>query len=240
MTFDFYKATLFSVLLTFININDVKFSGVVVEGIFSCLGGLGFPLPALAAMQWAGAQISAACWDVRKSMSGLSASFFWPTSHCQSGASQCPVNSARKISTSSHYSKSKKRQIRREKQKVKCTQTSDKDLDKVCKVSPDVPNDAHSPSNLVNNTLKAEDAELSDSLTYQSGCDTENLDDGNSGVAAGVENLSFHADSISSTLVPTEGSIVTKNLADVSLGTDSNMNLMTNLVCALKMMMMGR
>ena len=105
---------------------------------------------------------------------------------------------------------------------MKCTQTSDKDLDKVCKVAPDVPNDAHSPSNLVNNTLIAEDADLSDSLTHQSGCDSENLDDGNFGVAAGVENLSFHADSISSTLVPTEGPIVTKNLAHISLGTDSN------------------
>ena len=55
-------------------------SVVVVEGEFSALHRFGFPLPALATMQDAGVQLRDASWDIRKSATGLSVSFFWPTS----------------------------------------------------------------------------------------------------------------------------------------------------------------
>ena len=51
---------------------------LVVDGNNSALRALGFPLPALAAMQEAGVQLGQACWDVKQSTSGISVSFFWP------------------------------------------------------------------------------------------------------------------------------------------------------------------
>ena len=53
-------------------------SVLVVEGEFTALHKLGFPLPALATMQEAGFSLRDACWDVKKSLSGFSVSFFWP------------------------------------------------------------------------------------------------------------------------------------------------------------------
>ena len=61
---------------------------VVVEGEFSILHRLGFPFPALATMQRAGLQLRDTSWDIRKSCTSLSVSFFWPTS----ASSETPAN----------------------------------------------------------------------------------------------------------------------------------------------------
>ena len=50
----------------------------VVEGDYSALLKLDFPLPALVSMQDAGFNLRGACWDMRKSLTGFSVSFFWP------------------------------------------------------------------------------------------------------------------------------------------------------------------
>ena len=42
-------------------------SVLVVDGDYSALRGLGFPLPALATMQEVGVTLSDACWDVSTS-----------------------------------------------------------------------------------------------------------------------------------------------------------------------------
>ena len=55
-----------------------KIAVLVADGNYSALRELGFPLPALAAMQEAGVQLGQACWDVKQSTSGISVSFFWP------------------------------------------------------------------------------------------------------------------------------------------------------------------
>ena len=54
-----------------------KIAVLVVDGKYSALG---FPFPAIAAMQEAGVQLEQACWDVKLSPSGMSVSFFWPHS----------------------------------------------------------------------------------------------------------------------------------------------------------------
>ena len=54
-----------------------KISVLVVDGNYSALHELGFPL---AAMQVAGVQLGQACWDLKQSTSGMSVSFFWPSS----------------------------------------------------------------------------------------------------------------------------------------------------------------
>ena len=54
-------------------------SVVVVEGELSALHSMGFPLPVLAALQEAKLHLQDACWDLKKSNSGISVSFFWPT-----------------------------------------------------------------------------------------------------------------------------------------------------------------
>ena len=54
-------------------------SVVVVDGSYSALNKLGFPISALACMQDAGLLLETACWDIKKSCSGFSVSFFWPT-----------------------------------------------------------------------------------------------------------------------------------------------------------------
>ena len=54
-------------------------SSEVIDGkLLRCTIKLGFPLPALASMQEAGFNLRDACWDVKKSLSGFSLSFFWP------------------------------------------------------------------------------------------------------------------------------------------------------------------
>ena len=55
-------------------------SVIVVDGAYSALQKLGFPLPALASMQDSGLHLKDACWDVKKSLTGFSVSFFWPAS----------------------------------------------------------------------------------------------------------------------------------------------------------------
>ena len=79
-----------------------KIAVLVVDGNYSALRALGFPLPALAAMQEAGVQLGQACWDVKQSTSGLSLSFFWPQN-----SRQTQLSSTQKIT------KSKKRRRRR-------------------------------------------------------------------------------------------------------------------------------
>ena len=54
-------------------------SVVVVEGELSALHSMGFPLPVLATLQEAKLHLQDACWDLKKSNSGISVSFFWPT-----------------------------------------------------------------------------------------------------------------------------------------------------------------
>ena len=54
-------------------------SVLVVDGEFVALHKLGFPLPALATMQEAGALLTDASWNLRKSCAGLSLSLFWPS-----------------------------------------------------------------------------------------------------------------------------------------------------------------
>ena len=51
---------------------------VVVEGELSALHSMGFPLPVLATLQEAKSHLQDACWDLKKSNSGISVSF-WPT-----------------------------------------------------------------------------------------------------------------------------------------------------------------
>ena len=73
---------------------------------YSALRGLGFPLPALATMQEIGVTLSDACWDVRKSLTGFSVSFFWPaTTTSKVGVAQ------------GHSAKSKKRRRRRKRKR---------------------------------------------------------------------------------------------------------------------------
>ena len=60
--------------------SDSVISVLVVDGEFAALHKFGFPLPALATMQEAGARLTDASWNVRKSCAGLSLSFFWPSS----------------------------------------------------------------------------------------------------------------------------------------------------------------
>ena len=86
----------------------------VLEGNYSVLRGLGFPISALAAMQEAGALIGKACWDVKQSNTGLSVSFFWPT--CHPTESQSKPSIALSTISNNNYSKSKKRRLRRKKQ----------------------------------------------------------------------------------------------------------------------------
>ena len=75
---------------------------------YSALCGLGFPLPALATMQEVGVTLSDACWDVRKSLTGFSVSFFWPaTPTSKVGVAQ------------GHSAKSKKRRRKRKRGRVK-------------------------------------------------------------------------------------------------------------------------
>ena len=54
-------------------------SVVVVEGEISALHRFDFPFPTLASVQDAGVLLRDASWDIRKSTTGLSVSFFWPT-----------------------------------------------------------------------------------------------------------------------------------------------------------------
>ena len=96
---------------------------------------LGFPLPALAAMQEAGVQLGQACWGVKQSTSGISVSFFWPqNSHTQ-------LNSTQKIT------KSKKRRHRcKSKDKtndITKNKHPDVDLDQLQSHDQDIPIDAH-------------------------------------------------------------------------------------------------
>ena len=53
-------------------------SVVVADGDYLALRKFGFPLPALASMQEAGVHLRDACWDIKKSLMGVSVSFFWP------------------------------------------------------------------------------------------------------------------------------------------------------------------
>ena len=84
---------------------DSTITVLVVEGDYSALHKLGFPLPALAAMQAASVQLRQVCWDVKQSSTGISVSLFWPK------ASQTLFSSTLKIS------KSKKHRIRRKRNK---------------------------------------------------------------------------------------------------------------------------
>ena len=54
---------------------------LVVDGSYSALNKLGFPIrfSTLAYLQDAGLLLETACWDIKKSCSGFSVSFFWPT-----------------------------------------------------------------------------------------------------------------------------------------------------------------
>ena len=83
-----------------------KIAVLAVDGNYSTLRELGFPLPALAAMQEAGVQLGQACWDVKQSTSGISVSFFWPQISRQS-----QLSSAQKIT------KPKKKRRRRKSKK---------------------------------------------------------------------------------------------------------------------------
>ena len=96
-----------------------KIAVLVVDGNYFALCALGFPLPALAAMQEAGVQLGQACWDVKQSTSGLSLSFFWPQN-----SRQTQLSSTQKIT------KSKKRRRRRK--------TKDKTNDLTKNKHPDV------------------------------------------------------------------------------------------------------
>ena len=73
-----------------------KIAVFVVDGNYSALRELGFPLPALAAMQGAGVQLGHACWDVKQSNSGISLSFFWPQSLRQSQLSSAQITKPKK------------------------------------------------------------------------------------------------------------------------------------------------
>ena len=84
---------------------DSTITVLVVEGNYSALHKLGFPLPTLAAMQEAGVQLRQACWDVKQSSTGISVNMFWPK------VSQTPLSSTLKIS------KSKKCRIRHKRNK---------------------------------------------------------------------------------------------------------------------------
>ena len=86
---------------------DFSVSVLVVDGQLGALHKLGFPLPALASIQEAGALLSEACWNVRKSSAGLSVSLFWPTN--PAGA----AGVASKSKPHNNISKSKKRRLRR-------------------------------------------------------------------------------------------------------------------------------
>ena len=86
--------------------NSIKV--LVVDGSYSGLHELGFPLPALATMQAVGVQLGQACWDIGRSESGLSVSFFWP--HSRAGPSKV-TDSVLKLT------KSKKRRLRQKKHK---------------------------------------------------------------------------------------------------------------------------
>ena len=93
-------------------------SVLVLEGNYSVLHGLGFPISALAAMQEAGVHIREACWDVKQSNTGLSVSFFWP--HCSPTVKLSKPSIAHKTVNSNNYSKSKRRRLRGNSQ-LKCS-----------------------------------------------------------------------------------------------------------------------
>ena len=80
--------------------HGVGVSVFVLEGVFSSLHRLGFPLPALATMQEAGAHLKDASWNVRKSSTGLPVSF-------------SPSTTGSTSKTDVIVSKSKKRRLRR-------------------------------------------------------------------------------------------------------------------------------
>ena len=115
-----------------------KIAVLVVDWNYSALRALGFPLPALAAMQEAGVQLGQACWDVKQSTSGISVSFFWPQN-----SRQTQQSSTQKIT------KSKKiRRRRKVKDKTndltKKNRQLDVDLDQLQSHDQDIPIDAHS------------------------------------------------------------------------------------------------
>ena len=90
---------------------------VVVDGNYSMLKELGFSLPALAYMQGTKVHLRRACWDIKKSFSGFSVSFFWPATKVHSDI------------------KSKKRR-RRRKARKQCKPTSETIL--ACFADPDM------------------------------------------------------------------------------------------------------
>ena len=111
---------------------------LVVDGNYSALRALGFPLPALAAMQEAGVQLDQACWDVKQSTSGISVSVFWPQNSRQTQT---------QLSTTQKITKPKKRR-RRRKSRVKAndlTKNKDRgeDHDQLQSQAQDIPIDAH-------------------------------------------------------------------------------------------------
>ena len=78
-------------------------SVVVVDGDFLELVKLGFPLPAAVSLQQACFNLRSACWDVRKSLTGFSLSFFWPASQTpgsravsETQKAHCPVDAMKK------------------------------------------------------------------------------------------------------------------------------------------------
>ena len=85
---------------------DSGISVLVVDGQLGDLHKLVFPLPALASMQEAGALLSEACWNVRKSTAGLSVTLFWPTN-------PPGVASVANTSSKSKLSNSKKRRLKK-------------------------------------------------------------------------------------------------------------------------------
>ena len=115
-----------------------KIAVLVVDGNYSAHRALGFPLPALAAMQEAGVQLGQACWDMKQSTSGISVSFFWP----QTDSRQAQLRSTQKIT------KSKKRRRRRKSKGKTNDLTKNKDCggdwDQLQPQAQDIPIDAHS------------------------------------------------------------------------------------------------
>ena len=97
-------------------------SVLVVDGTYHAFSQLGFPIPALAAIQEAGLQIRGACWDVKRSHFGLSVSFFWPSSKSDSVLAQqkCTIVA----SSNNKCSKAKKRRIRRTMKKAKASEVT--------------------------------------------------------------------------------------------------------------------
>ena len=73
------------------------------DGDFLELVKLGFPLPAAVCLQQAGFNLRSACWDVRKSLTGFSLSFFWPASQTpgsravsETHKAHCPIDAMKK------------------------------------------------------------------------------------------------------------------------------------------------